>query len=267
MARQARLYQVESIILGRRDYGEADQVIICLTPEGRMDFLAKGSRKFRSRKSGHLELFARTKLLLSRVQNSWDIISQAEATILRPRLQDDFGRGTYARYVTELVVRFFEREANAGLFELLDYTLTMLEYDDAPELLVRWYEQRLLVLAGFRPQWDVCVGEREGRLCEVPLKPRPTDERPYGIDPERGGALCPQCLTASRQEPGIRPLSPSALSWLQALQHREYEALKEFDFPESAAQELARVMEHYIAHHLEYRPTTLRLMERGKPYG
>ncbi len=265
MAGRARLYQVESIILGRRDYGEADQVIICLTPEGRMDFLAKGSRKLRSRKSGHLELFARTKLLLSRVQNSWDIISQAEATTLRPGLQDDFGRGTYARYIAELVVRFFEREANAGLFELLDHTLTMLERDDALEMLVRWYEQRLLVLAGFRPQWDVCVGERREGLCETPLRPHPTDKRAYGIDPERGGALCPECLSAFQQDPGVRSLSPSALSWLHALQRRDYEELKSFDFPETTAQELARVMEHYIAHHLEYRPTTLRLMERGKP--
>ena len=262
MARQAKLYQLEGIILGRRDYGEADRVIICLTSEGRIDVLAKGARKPRSRKAGHLELFARTKMLVSRVTGSWDIISQAEAVALRPVLQEDFQRGTYARYVAELVVRFFEREADKQLYELLDLTLDKLEVVEAPELVVRWYEQRLLVLAGFRPQWHSCVGDRTGDLCDAELSPRSSDRRSYGLDPERGGALCRACYAALRQEPGVRLLSPSALSWLQALQRREYEELKEFTLPDRTAQELVHVMQHYIAHHLEYRPASLRIASR-----
>lgn len=265
MAARPKLYQIEGIVLGRRDYGEADRVVICLTRQGRVDFLAKGVRKPRSRKAGHLELFARIKLLVSRVEHSWDIISQAEAQVLRPGLQDDFQRGTYARYISELVMRFFEREADAELYELLDQTLTQLEKSDKPELLVRWYEQRLLMLAGFRPVWATCVGERGGDFCQTRLTPRPDDEGVYGIDPERGGALCRTCFQAIRQEPGVRPLSPSALSWLQALQSRSYEALTQFPMPDQTARELAQMMQHYIAYHLEYRPSTWKLMWRGRP--
>ncbi|MCJ7548336.1 MAG: DNA repair protein RecO [Anaerolineae bacterium] len=263
MAKQARLYQLEGIILGRRDHGEADRVIICLTSEGRTDLLAKGARKPQSRKAGHLEQFARTKMLVSRVSGSWDIVSQAEAVELRPILQEDFQRGTYARYAVELVVRFFEREADEQLYELLDLTLGKLEVDESAELLVRWYEQRLLVLAGFRPQWHSCVGDSSGDLCDAELSPRSSDRRSYGLDPERGGALCVACYAALHQEPGVRLLSPSALSWLQALQRREYEELKEFTLPDRTAQELAHAMQHYIAHHLEYRPASLRIASRG----
>jgi DNA repair protein RecO (recombination protein O) len=259
MAR-SRLYQVTGIVLGRRDYGEADRVIVCLTPEGRVDLLAKGTRKPQSRKAGHLELFARTKMLVSRVENSWDIVSQADAEVLRPVLQDDFERGTLARYAGELVVRFFEREADEKLYDLLDWTLTALEREEHPELLVRWYEQRLLTLAGFRPEWATCVGDGDAELCARELHPRPTDRHPYGIDPERGGALCATCYGASHQEPTVRRLSPSALSWLQALQRRTYEEVKQFPFPAQAATELASVMQHYITYHLEYRPGSLRLM-------
>jgi len=265
VAAHAKLYQIEGIVLGRRDYGEADRVVICLTPQGRMDFLAKGIRKTRSRKAGHLELFARAQLLVSRVEGSWDIISQAEALDLRPVLQDDYTRGTYARYVAELVMRFFEREADPQLYELLDRTLSQLEADEDPELLVRWYEQRLLTIAGFRPEWHTCVGERSGDLCELPLHPRPADTRPYGVDPERGGALCDQCFVALRTEPGVRSLSPSALSWLQALQSRELDELRAFPLPEGTARELAAAMQHYIAHHLEYSPATFRMMPKGRP--
>ncbi len=190
MTRHSRLYQLEGIVLGRRDHGEADRIVICLTPEGRVDLLAKGTRKTRSRKAGHLELFSRTRMLVSHVESSWDIISQAEAIALRPVLQDDFERGTYARYAAELVMRFFEREANEQLYRLLDWTLTTLEVDSTPELLVRWYEQRLLILAGFRPEWRTCVGERDGALCEQDLRAEADGFGGFGIDPERGGALC-----------------------------------------------------------------------------
>jgi DNA repair protein RecO (recombination protein O) len=162
------------------------------------------------------------------------------------------------------VLRFFEHEANLDLYHLLDWTLSTLVEDSAPQLLVRWYEQRLLQLAGFRPTWHACVGERDGEQCETPLTPRPSDKQGYGLDPERGGALCAECTQSSRAEPGVRPLSPSALSWLQALQRRKYEELRPFAIPDKTERELTHAMAHYIAHHLEYRPTSLRMIEKGK---
>ncbi len=264
MAR-SRLYRVEGLVLGRRDYGEADRVLIVLSPQGRLDLLAKGVRKLHSRKSGHLELFTRSELLVARVTNSWDIISQAEMLATRPGLQNDFRRGTYARYVAELALRFFEREADETLYRLVDATLALVEQVAGPERAVRWYEQQLLTLAGFRPEWRRCVGEREDGPCGVTLKPRPDDQRPYGSDPERGGGLCLDCFAALREEGSVCPLSPSALSWLQAFQKRDYAELASLDFPPRTAAELRRVMERYISYHLEWRPATFRLM-RDNPY-
>ena len=261
MSPKSRLYQTECIILGRRDYGEADRVLITLTPEGRRDLLAKGVRKPSSRKSGHLELFTRARLLVARVDNYWDIVSQAEAEVLRPGLRDDFERATYARYLAELVVRFFEQESNPRLYRLLDDALDRLEAARDSELLVRWYEQRLLSLAGFRPELDRCVGERDGEICMRPLKPAPTDRRPYGVDAGRGGALCAACMVNQREVIGVRPLSPSALSWLQALQRRDYEEIGDYTLRDETRAELSHVMEHYISYHLERRPTSLQLLD------
>lgn len=268
MAR-GRLYQLEGVVLGRRDQGEADRVVTILTPVGRKDLLAIGVRKPRSRKAGHLELFSRTRVLVSRVKGSWDIVSQAESKVTRSLLQEDFQRGTCARYVAELALRFFEAgEAEAGpaLLQLVDQTLGVLERAEDPERAVRWYEQHLLTLAGFRPEWITCVGVREGRVCNVRLRPRPTDKRPYGLDPEGGGALCPDCLAAGGAEGDRHAVShrdicsPSALSWLQALQRKPYAALAALPLPPATAAELRRLMERYIAYHLEYRPAVFRLM-------
>lgn len=264
MPPRGRLYHTECIILGRRDYGEADRVLITLTPEGRLDLLAKGVRKPTSRKSGHLELFTRARLLLSRVENYWDIVSQAEAIVLRSGLREDFERATYARYLSELVVRFFEHESNTQLYQLLDGALDNLEVVADTELLTRWYEQRLLSLAGFRPEWGHCVGEREGELCMNLLKPRPSDRQHYGLDPGRGGALCADCMMSYREAVGVRSLSPSALSWLQALQRHDYQEVATYHLNDQTRAELAQVMEHYISFHLERRTSSLQLLDSNR---
>ncbi|MBN2006702.1 MAG: DNA repair protein RecO [Anaerolineae bacterium] len=268
----SRLYTLEGIVLMRRDHSEADRVVTLLTAEGRFSLLAKGVRKLRSRKAGHLELFTRTRLLVSRVEGSWDIISQAEAQVTRSRLQEDFERATCARYVAELALRLFEDDTGDALYALVDDVLSRLAAGPESNILLRWYEQQVLTLAGFRPDWDACVGERDGRQCERLLAPRPDNAHPYGVDPERGGALCQDCWAVFQEtafappsqqvaSPMARPLSPSTLSWLQALQRRSYADVVQFPLAERTAQELAQVMERYIAYHLERRPATLRMMK------
>jgi len=257
---RGKLYRLEGIVLSRRDHGEADRVVKLLTSEGSVDLLAKGIRKPRSRKAGHLELFSKTLVLVSRVTGSWDIISQAEVMQVHPRLQEDFRLGTYARYVAELAIRFFEGETDPQLYALVDDVFSRLDGDGDPELLARWYEQQVLALAGFRPEWGTCVGEREGALCHAPLRPRADDQHPYGLDLERGGAVCHDCFASDSREHTVRVLSPSALSWLQALQRRSFDDVMQFALPERTAKELAHTMEQYIAYHLERRPSALRLL-------
>lgn len=264
MSRKGKLYRLEGVVLNRRDHGEADRVVKLLTSEGSVDLLAKGIRKTRSRKAGHLELFAKTQVLVSRVTGSWDIVSQAEVVQVRAHLQEDFRLGTYARYVAELAIRFFEGEAEPQLYALVDDVFARLDSGTDPVLLTRWYEQQVLALAGFRPEWGTCVGERGGDLCHAPLRPRADDSRPYGLDLERGGAVCSDCSASDTREHTVRLLSPSALSWLQTLQRRSFDDVTQFTLPERTAKELEQVMEQYIAYHLERRPAALRLLHDNR---
>lgn len=261
---RSKLYRLDGVVLGRRDHGEADRVIILLSKTGRIDLLAKGVRKPRSRKGGHLEMFNRVDVLCSRVQSSWDIISQAEATVSRPGLQTDLTLGTYARYVAELALRFFEDADDPELFPLVNSMLDSLITSHKPLLLIRWYEQQLLQLAGFRPEWRTCVGERDQSMCDVELKPKPSDTQPYAIDPERGGALCVDCAKTYAGTGFVLPISPSALSWLQSLQRLSYDQAAQYDLPQRTSRELAKAMETYIAFYLERRPASLRVIEDAR---
>ncbi len=247
-----RLFRTPGIVIRRRNQGEADRVLTLCAPMGKIEVIVKGARKTRSRKAGHVELFARSNFVISRVKKSWDIVSQAEMLEPHTLLRSDLLRGTYARYAVELLDRFFtEGEGGQALFDLLDHTLTWLCEDDDPELSIRFYEHHLLGLAGFRPELFRCVGEH---AKDVSLRPRePVKNGPYGFDPEQGGALCRNCYDQYKRRPGIAALSPNGLWFLQECQRGPYSRLRTQQTAPAPAlhAEVERVMRHYVSYHLE----------------
>ncbi len=246
-----RLYRTEGIVIARRDQGEADRVLRLCTPEGKVDVLAKGARKLRSRKAGHIELFSRSAFVLARVPNYWDIISQAETLDPHTALRSDLLRGAFARYAVELLDRFFtEGEGGTAAFDLLGHALTWLcEYDDL-DLVIRFYEQHLLGLAGFRPEVFRCVGRHETPvLLQVGEPDR--GRRPFGFSAEQGGALCRQCYETQRQEREVMSLSPNALQILQACQRSSFTSLARRPLSQILHREMERLMQHYITYQLE----------------
>ncbi|MBI3915321.1 MAG: DNA repair protein RecO, partial [Chloroflexi bacterium] len=103
-----RLYRVQAIILKRTDMGEADRLLTLYTRDhGKLRAMAKGARKPASRKSGHVELFMHSELLLARGRNL-DIVTQAETRHAFLPLQSDLHRLGYAYYFAELLDQFTE---------------------------------------------------------------------------------------------------------------------------------------------------------------
>jgi DNA repair protein RecO (recombination protein O) len=246
-----RLYRTEGIVMRRREQGEADRVLTLCTPLGKIDVIVKGARKLRSRKAGHVELFSHSSFVLSRVPNSWDIVSQAETVKPHALLRSDLLRGSYARYAVELLDRFFTQgEGGRAIFNLLDRTLARLCEDSELDLIARFYEQHLLGLAGFRPELFRCVGEHAEHVSLRPRMPV-EDKEPYGFDPERGGVLCPKCYAGRGARQGIVELSPEGLRLLQECQSRPYARLRTQQITPKLHAEVERVMQHHITYHLE----------------
>jgi DNA repair protein RecO (recombination protein O) len=251
------LYRTDGIVIRRRDQGEADRVLALCTPLGKLEVIAKGARKVRSRKAGHIELFSHSSFVLARVPNSWDIISQAETVESHALLRSDLLRGTYARYADELLDRFFAQdEGDQALFDLLGHTLSWLCRDEDLDLVARFYEQHLLGLAGFRPELFRCVG---GHRQPVALQPsRLADARrrydagqSFGFDPERGGGLCPRCFADTRGPSNIPALSADGLRFLQRCQREPITSLRTRPIAAGLHAEVERVMHHYVTYHLE----------------
>ena len=243
MPDRQRLYRTEAIILRRSDLGEADRLLTLLTPGlGKLRVLAKGARKIASRKAGHVELFNRVNLLIARGRGEFDIVSQAETIEPFRALREDLARSTYAHYAAESTDRFAEEgTAQPELFDLLSDALGWFSTSVDLALTARFFELRLLTLAGFQPQVFQCVGGGE------PLDETKDDEA-YGWSPGEGGTLCPR-HAADRTE--ISRLSLNALKVMRHAMRNEYPAFAALTLRESVALEVERALQRYLTYVLE----------------
>ncbi|HOG46981.1 MAG TPA: DNA repair protein RecO [Anaerolineae bacterium] len=233
-----RLYRTEGIVLKRSDFGEADRLLVLFTPGvGKLRVLAKGVRKVPSRKAGHVEPFMRTRFLLARGRNL-DIVTQAETVEAYQGLRESLVPATYAYYLVELVDAFAEEgEENAALYDLLAHALGRLAAGDAPALLARFFEVRLLGLVGYRPELQRCVA------CGVTHEPAAVF-----LSANEGGMRCPRCGQAAG---GALEVSLGAFKVLRYLQSQEYAAVRALQLRPETAREVERVLRRYLTFVLE----------------
>src|SRR5512140_1231536 len=120
MRARERSIRVETVVLRHADWGEADRILVLYTREsGKIRAVAKGVRKLRSRKAGHLEPFTRVTLMLAHGRDMW-IVTQAETVDAFQPLREDLLLTGYAANVIELLDRFtYEEGENRSLYSLL----------------------------------------------------------------------------------------------------------------------------------------------------
>jgi DNA repair protein RecO (recombination protein O) len=229
---------VEAVVLRHSDWGEADRLLGLFTREmGKLRAVAKGVRKPRSRKAGHLEPFTRVSLLLAKGRDMW-IVTQAETVDAHLCLREDLERVGYAAYAVELLDRFtYEEGENPALYRLLVDTLGRLDAEPDPALPIHYYEMRLLDLLGFRPQLFNCA--KCGEVIQA------VDQY---FSPSLGGALCPRCGAATR---GAQPISMAALKYLRHFQRSSYKEAARARPSQEVEREIERLLQHYLTYLLE----------------
>ncbi|MCP4356581.1 MAG: DNA repair protein RecO [Chloroflexi bacterium] len=233
-----RTFRSEAIVLKRIDFGEADRLLTLYSREqGKIKAIAKGARKPQSRKTGHVELFMRSKFLFAKGKNL-DIITQAEMVEPYAALRTDLVRMTYASYAVELLDRFtVEEDKHVDIYQLLAEALGWFAGDEDVLLTSRFYELRLLSLTGFRPQLFTCVS------CGEAI----TEQDQY-FSAELGGLLCPNCFNADRRAADISAVAVKVLRYLQT---RPYDTIKSLQLRRPVHTELERLMHFYLTYILE----------------
>ena len=257
MPKPQRQFRTQVIILSRRDFGESDRLLTLLSPDrGKLRAIAKGARKPSAKVSGHVELFARSDVVIHKGRNL-DILSQAELIEPYLGLREDLGRGAYANYVAELLDRFTADEADEsdGLFALLDQTLTRIADAADPRLAVRFFELRLLDLVGFRPELNECVVSRAA------LRP----ERQF-FSCEEGGVVSRAAAPQLRSR--LLELDIDTLKLLRHLQRSagNYERVDSLRISAAQHGNAESVMLGYILHLLERKLESVDFIRRLRQF-
>lgn len=233
-----RSYQTEAIIIRKTKLGEAGRILTLFTPHlGKMQGVAKGVRKPKSKLSGHLELITHSRVTLARGKNIDTIIgSQTINSFLE--IKSDLVLLSYALYFSELVNLFAAENAeNHSLFNLFLNTLKRLSHSTNYELVRRYFEIQMLGAVGYRPQLKQCV------CCHKQLFGE--NNTFSSVD---GGILCPAC---SAGRPYSYCLSLDCLELFNLLQEKDFAALGSYQFKPSIYQELGLILSSYLRYLLE----------------
>lgn len=249
MTMKERSLRVEGVILKHQNWGETDRLLTIFTRElGKISAVAKGVRKPRSRKAGHLEPFTRASLFLARGRDLF-ILTQAEAVDTYNDIKDDLVKLSYASYAVELLTSFtYEGEENRNLYRLITNTMSRLDKGDEVNVLIHYYEIRLLDYVGYRPQLINCVH------CHNEILP---ENQFFSV--VLGGVLCPRC---GRNDVKAPKISTDALRYFRHFQRSSYRSALRAKIKPRVNMELEKLMNYYLTHILEKALKTPSFLKR-----
>jgi DNA repair protein RecO (recombination protein O) len=227
------------VVLRHRRIGEADRILTILSrDQGKFDVVAKGVRRPRSHKSGHLEELSHSLMLLAKGR-SLDTVTQCETIESFAGLRTELESLSAAVYIAELADRFTEvRQENRPIYDLLLLCLRGLNDGRDRTLSLRYFETQLLERAGFQPQLQVCAacGGRIDAVVNV-------------FSGLAGGIVCEGCRIDSSV---LRPLSVNGLKVLRHLQSNSYEQCLRLRLNRTLSAEVEDLLGRYLRFVLEH---------------
>jgi DNA repair protein RecO (recombination protein O) len=162
-----RSYTSEGIVLTRRNFGEADRILVLYTKDfGRISLLAKGIRRPKSRKRGHVEVF--NKIKFQAVSgHGLDLITEAEVIETFTEIRMSLRKISLAYYIMEVIGKItHEGEENIGVYNLLLNSLQKLKSTKLLKKLRLDFVSNLLIILGYWPG-DKVLDSPDEKLEEV----------------------------------------------------------------------------------------------------
>ncbi|MDA1334497.1 MAG: recombination protein O N-terminal domain-containing protein [bacterium] len=113
----SQYYGTEAIILFSRDWGEGDRLITFYTKDlGRIDAIAKGVNRAKSKLRGHLNLFSRLRIMVTPGREYWRLLD-AEQTPLDGVRYGLASKNEYARFLVRVLA---ESAKDNEVWQVLD---------------------------------------------------------------------------------------------------------------------------------------------------
>jgi DNA repair protein RecO (recombination protein O) len=155
---QFRTYTSQGIILSKKNLGEADKIVVVFSKDfGKLSLVAKGIRRPKSRKRGHLEIFNLIKFQGVKGA-SMDIMTEAEVVEDFVGIRKSLNKITLAYYFCEVVNKISnDSEANSEVFDLFLKSLQKIQKTNLLKNLRFDFIHNILVMTGYHPDGESMV--------------------------------------------------------------------------------------------------------------
>lgn len=248
--------KTEAIVIKAINLREADKIITFFSREyGKIQGIAKGIRKMKTRYSGKLELFTRVNVIFFQkaealegvgLQGAHPLlrVTQVDVVEMFPSLHTDFNKIVGASYIAEFLNKVFEDydHTHPEVYALVCETLRTLAGTDQIRNILPAFEIKLLVHLGYAPILDYCsnCGERNLDVAH-------TLTSQLGFSSATGGVLCSRCKPLKKESLAV---TMQAIRVLQQLFIAKMSQIPMVPLPKEQYQEIKIILTNYFQYHV-----------------
>ena len=229
-----------SIVLSRRDFRESDQIISLFSKDkGKLELLARGVKKIKSKNSAHLEPFSLVDIVVEKGKEI-EHLTKVQPVEFFSGVRKNLEKSLATSYIISLTDRLTQvGEREGRIFEALVSWLRFVDPSkEFNSTLVDGYIVILLYCLGFMPELKRCV------VCGV--------EEVVGLYPAGGGVICQACRE-KKEKLGeqILDCNLEQVKNLQLFLGGEWQLINNLKFEVGEAEVLHNLIYQYLLFHSE----------------
>ena len=149
--------KLTAIVLKRSNFSEADKLVTVFSKErGKVKIIAKGTRRIKSRRAPHLELFNLVDIILHKGK-VFDLITEAKSSQQYSLSKKNLEKTTYLFYISEVLDQIMpEEQPHPEVFDLLVDVLSHAELVSASQMqkLVKEFVIQMVWNLGYLPKGE-----------------------------------------------------------------------------------------------------------------
>jgi DNA repair protein RecO (recombination protein O) len=230
------VYHADALVIRSREFGESDRLLTLFSREmGKLQALAKGVRKPKSRQRAGAQLFTYGDFLIHRGK-TMDTVSQCSPKESFGHLWNDLDRTFSAIGIAELIdISTVAAQPNPELFALTLTCFFLLEHFD-PSLVLCAYALRLTALMGYSPRLGECAE------CGDSVN----GDRLF-FSSDAGGTLCGHC----RERYSGRWIRAGSIAFMRQLGRVDITRIDRLRWSTWMQQEILETMRLYLEYKFE----------------
>ncbi len=228
----------EGIVLKSFSYDEADVIARIFTKkQGKIDVLAKGAKKMKSRLSSSIQVFTLGEFSYYQKNNNLAILQQSEIVKSYKNIVSNLDLTFMVYYICEFLDYFLaDYQEQSKVFDLTAKTLDFLNnYDDSSQAIFMAFKIKAMALLGYSPNLTNCI------TCG---KDHSHDHFIFSI--KEGGLICSTCLPNNKTF-----LHKKEILLLLFLLKSTYEEILRVSISPQDLKTVEVIVSKYILHHTE----------------